>query len=77
MYVLIMPFMTQEEVEEVWFDRGLRHRVRRLRKFLVDHGLTPLSVTEEVFEEHILRRILIDFLVKDTHEDEHGTQTKR
>lgn len=76
MYVLIMPFLTLEDIEQVWSERGLRHRVRRLRAFLVEHGLTPLSVTDEVFEGHIRKRLLIDFFVNDVHEDKHGNQTK-
>lgn len=70
-----MGLLTEEEVERVWEEQGLKHHVARLHKFLLTHGLQPMAVRDYAFADAVKRKILSNFLVKGVSEDEHGRQT--
>jgi hypothetical protein len=67
--------LTEEQVEEVWEERGLKHHVERLYKLMISHGLLPMSVRDYAFADAVKRKILTNFFVKGVTEDEHGRQT--
>lgn len=70
-----MSLLTEEEIERVWEEQGLKHHVKRLYLFLRTHGLLPMSVRDYAFADAIKRKILINFFVKGVKEDEHGRQS--
>ena len=69
-----MGLLTEEEVNRVWEEQGMKHNVARLHKHLISHGLLPMSVRDFAFADAIKRKILVNFLVKGVIEDEHGRQ---
>ena len=69
-----MGVITNEELERVWEEQGLKHRISRFHGFLVDHGLLPLSVPEDMFTTHIKKDILKAFLVIGVEETADGQQ---
>ena len=70
-----MSLLTEEEIERVWEEQGLKHHVKRLYLFLRTHGLLPMSVRDYAFADAIKKKILINFFVKGVKEDEHGRQS--
>ena len=70
-----MSLLTEEEIEQVWEEQGLKHHVNRLYKFLSTHGLLPMSVRDYAFADAIKKKILVNFFVKGVKEDEHGRQS--
>lgn len=70
-----MSLLTEEEIDRVWEEQGLKHHVDRLYKHLSTHGLLPMSVRDFAFSDAIKRKILINFFVKGVKEDEHGKQS--
>lgn len=69
-----MGLLTPDQVEEVWERKGLKFRAKRFRKFLIQHGLGPMVVSEDVFLRHIYEEFLINFFVKGVREDVRGKQ---
>lgn len=67
-----MGILTEKQLEEVWAKRGLKHRMKRFHRFLVERGLLPVSVPEHLFLDHIRNDILESFFVKDITEDSKG-----
>lgn len=59
-----MSYLTEEQLNEVWEERGLKDKMIRFRKFLVERGLLPLAVTERLFLDHVHDEILNNFFVK-------------
>lgn len=69
-----MGLLTADQVEKVWEESGLKFRVKRFRKFLIQNGLGPMVVSEDVFLRHVHDEILINFFVKGVKEDARGKQ---
>jgi predicted SAM-dependent methyltransferase len=59
-----MGILTEEQLEEVWSDRGLEFRMKRFHKFLVERGLLAMSVPEYLFLDHLRNDILSSFFVR-------------
>jgi hypothetical protein len=55
------PFLTAEQLEEIWNMRGMKYRVDELHKSMIERGLLP-SVQRPDFRQ-VVRSILSDFLV--------------
>lgn len=66
--------LTEEEIDQVWETQGMKHRVSRFRKFLIERGLGPMIVSEDVLARHIKEEFLINFFVKGVVEDARGRQ---
>jgi len=67
--------ITEEELEEIWENHGLKQHVERLHKYLLSHGLQPMAVPAFVFVGNLKQKILVNFLVKGVSEDSYGRQT--
>lgn len=66
--------LTEDQMDHIWHDRGLKYRMSSLHKKLLDFGLLPLAINEEVFLDH-MRRELNEFFVKGLCVDQNGRQT--
>ena len=73
-YTSHMGLLTADQVEEVWEKQGMKHRCKRLRRFLIERGLGPMVVPEDVFLREIKDEFMINFLVKGVVEDGRGKQ---
>lgn len=69
-----MGVLTDEQLEQVWDEQGLKHRVNRFYTFLTDRGLLPMSVPRDIFIDHIHNGILRKFFVKGVKELPDGQQ---
>ena len=67
-----MGLLTEEQVEQVWEEQGLKLHVERMHAYLVKNGLMPMTVQKHTFLDNFRKRILTNFLVKGVVEDEHG-----
>ena len=67
-----MGMLTEEQLNKVWEEQGLKNRMVRFHKFLLERGLLPMSVPEYLFLDHIKTDILHGFFVKGVKEFEDG-----
>lgn len=67
-----MGVLTEDQINEVWNERGLKRRMKRFHKFLIERGLLPMSVPEHLFLDHFYNDILTNFFVKGVREHENG-----
>lgn len=56
------PFVSPEDMEEIWNARGLKHRIDEIHVSLLSRGLTP-NVDREAFRK-VIRSALDHFLVE-------------
>ena len=56
------PFLTAEQLEEIWNMRGMKYRVDELHKSMIERGLIP-SVQRQDFRQ-AFQSIIHDFLVE-------------
>ena len=68
-------YLTDEKLEELWLERGLQYRLKRLHKYLLSCGLMPMVVPEYLFLEHMKEEILRAFLVRGVKERPNGQQS--
>lgn len=69
-----LGFLTEEQLEQVWEEQGMRYRIDRFYRYLIDRGLLPMSVPADLFSDHIRNDILGKFLVKGVRELPDGQQ---
>lgn len=69
-----MGVLTDKQLEKVWDEQGMKHRIKRFYGFLTDRGLLPMSVPEDIFIDHIHNDILRKFFVKGVKELPDGQQ---
>jgi len=67
-----MGVLSQEQLDLVWNEHGLKHKMARFYKYLRERGLLPLSVPRDSFLRHMKHDILDAFLVKGVQEDKDG-----
>lgn len=68
-----MGVLTEEQLDHIWNEKGLKHRFARLHKLMLSHGLGPMAVRKDLFLRDIRER-LTDFFVKGVKEDASGRQ---
>lgn len=69
-----MGILSQEELDKVWGEQGLKYRIKRFHGFLVERGLLEVAVPLYLFEDHIRNDILGRFFVKGVKENPDGRQ---
>lgn len=62
--------LTQEQLDMIWNERGLKLRIGRLRDWLVERGLKSF-ISSEKLQRHFYE-VLLAFFVKDHKETENG-----
>jgi len=67
-----MGVLSEEQLDHVWDEKGLRRRMIKFRKFLIERGLSPISVSEHIFLDHIKEEVLHAFFVKGVSYTEDG-----
>lgn len=68
-----MGVLTKEQLDLVWNERGLKHRIGRLRGWLLQRGLHPF-ISAEKLQRHVYE-VLLAFFVKDHEETEDAQKT--
>ena len=67
-----MGVLTEEQLEDVWENKGLKYKMTKFHKFLLERGLLPMSVPDYLFLDHMKNDILKNFFVKGVREHEDG-----
>jgi hypothetical protein len=67
-----MGVLTEEQLEHVWEEKGLKRRMIKFREFLIERGMSPISVNKHIFLDHIKEEVLYAFFVKGVKYTEDG-----
>lgn len=68
-----MHYLDEDQLEAAWEWQGMKYRFSRLHSYLVEQGLGPMAVRQDLFVEHV-KDVLRKFLVQGLMEDKDGRQ---
>lgn len=67
--------ITEEQLEQVWNGLGMKLKVARFWKELVDRGLGGMAMPEYLFVQHI-QTLLKRFFVEGKVDEQHGRRSE-
>lgn len=66
-------YLNEDQVDRVWDEHGMKHRLARLHDYMVSHGLGPMAVRKDLFLKD-MKQTMIKFFVEGLMEDKDGRQ---
>lgn len=68
--------LSEEQLQRVWVAQGMKRRIERFYRYLVDRGLLPMSVPRDAFMQHFHDDLLQKFFVYGVKEQPDGTSAQ-